>query len=542
MNTSHAPHTCTTPASSSRSDVPRTAQADDPGVSPLQTLPAVLPPPPARLWQQPERPYDGHLRVLHVATEVYPYVKTGGLGDILAALPVAQQGQGVDARVLLPGFPAILDGLDDLALVADLGSMMGAARVRVLWGRLRSTGVPAYVVDAPWYFRREGSPYLGPDNRDWSDNARRFALLGKVAAHLAWGDIDPVWQADVMHAHDWHAGLAPVYLRQNPVRRVRSVFSIHNLAYQGLFPLEAGAGLELEPWMLRAPDGLEYYGQGSFMKGGLVFADWVSTVSPRYAYEITTPEFGVGLDGVLLSRRDRLTGILNGIDQEVWNPATDTRISANYSVHDLGPKWINKERVQQILGLQVDPGRMLAVIVSRLTDQKGADLLLGVLPRMRELGIQLALVGSGDPALQESFRRAAEENPGSVAAVIGYDEPLSHQLIAGGDIILVPSRFEPCGLTQMYGLRYGTLPLVRRVGGLADTVHEYHDGQPSNGFVFQNADVHDFALALSRAADVWQDRGAWEWRMRTAMAADHGWGPAAHEYLEMYRRVLGDRY
>ena len=498
-------------------------------------------PPPARLWDRNEHAPDGRLRVLHVATEVYPLVKTGGLGDILAALPVAQQAQGVDARLLLPGFPAILDGLDDVGLVADLGSLMGAARVRVLWGRIRGSGIPAYVVDAPWYYRREGNPYLGPDNRDWPDNARRFALLGKVAAHLAWGDVDPIWKADVLHAHDWHAGLAPVYLSQNPVRRVRSVFSVHNLAYQGLFSPDDWATLALEPWMMRPMYGLEYHGWGSFMKGGLAFSDWLSTVSPRYAYEITTPEFGAGLDGLLLSRRDRLTGILNGIDQTVWNPQIDGLVPANYSAHDLNGKWVDKERVQHELGLAVDPGRMLAVMVSRLTDQKGADLLLGVLPKMRELGIQLALVGSGDPALQDAFRKAAQEAPGWVSVTIGYDEPLSHRLIAGGDLILVPSRFEPCGLTQMYGLRYGTLPLVRRVGGLADTVHEYHDGQPSNGFVFNRADVHDFALALARAADVWQDRGAWEWRMRTAMEVDHSWGPAAADYLAMYRQVLSDR-
>ena len=498
---------------------------------------------PAVIWQQPNRAPAGNVRVLHVTAEVYPQVKTGGLGDIAAALPTALLAQGVDARLLVPGYPAIIDNLEEVGLVADLGSLMGAARVRVLHGRLKESGLTAYVVDAPWYFRREGNPYLGPDHRDWSDNIRRFALLGWVGAHLAWGDIDAWWQADILHAHDWHAGLAPVYLSLNPVRRVKSVFSIHNLIYQGLFPLEEAPGLDLPPHILR-PGGarsLEYYGHGSFMKGGLVFADRLSTVSPRYAYEITTPEFGAGLDGLLLSRRDRLTGILNGIDQTVWNPQIDGLVPANYSAHDLNGKWVDKERVQHELGLAVDPGRMLAVMVSRLTDQKGADLLLGVLPKMRELGIQLALVGSGDPALQDAFRKAAQEAPGWVSVTIGYDEPLSHRLIAGGDLILVPSRFEPCGLTQMYGLRYGTLPLVRRVGGLADTVHEYHDGQPSNGFVFNRADVHDFALALARAADVWQDRGAWEWRMRTAMEVDHSWGPAAADYLAMYRQVLSDR-
>ena len=254
---------------------------------------------PAVIWQQPNRAPAGNVRVLHVTAEVYPQVKTGGLGDIAAALPTALLAQGVDARLLVPAYPAIIDNLEEVGLVADLGSLMGAARVRVLHGRLKESGLTAYVVDAPWYFRREGNPYLGPDHRDWSDNIRRFALLGWVGAHLAWGDIDAWWQADILHAHDWHAGLAPVYLSLNPVRRVKSVFSIHNLIYQGLFPLEEAPGLDLPPHILRpgVSRSLEYYGHGSFMKGGLVFADWLSTVSPRYAYEITTPEGGAGMQG-----------------------------------------------------------------------------------------------------------------------------------------------------------------------------------------------------------------------------------------------------
>lgn len=498
---------------------------------------------PAVIWQQPNRAPAGNVRVLHVTAEVYPQVKTGGLGDIAAALPTALLAQGVDARLLVPGYPAIIDNLEEVGLVADLGFLMGAARVRVLHGRLKVSGLTAYVVDAPWYFRREGSPYLGPDHRDWSDNIRRFALLGWVGAHLAWGDIDAWWQVDILHAHDWHAGLAPVYLSLNPVRRVKSVFSIHNLIYQGLFPLEEAPGLDLPPHILRpgVSRSLEYYGQGSFMKGGLAFSDWLSTVSPRYAYEITTPEGGAGMQGVLLERRERLSGILNGIDETVWDPQTDPLISANYSIHDLGRKVENKTRMQQELGLTVDPNRMLAVMISRLTNQKGADLVLQALPKMRELGIQLALLGSGDAHLQDAFRKAAEEAPDQVAVCIGYDERLAHRLISAGDLILVPSRFEPCGLTQMYGLRYGTLPLVSKVGGLADTVTEYLDGQPSNGFVFQGGQVLGLIDALERAAALWwHDRSGWEWRMRTAMEARHGWGPSAAEYLSLYQRLLGE--
>ena len=480
----------------------------------------------------------GPLRVLHVAAEVYPLVKTGGLGDIAAALPVALQAQGVDARLLVPGYPEILDGIPEHSLVAELGSVMGAGRVRLLFGRLPDSGVPAYILDAPWFFRRQGNPYLGPDARDWSDNVRRFALLGWVGAQLAAGGIDLIWHADVLHAHDWHAGLAPVYLRLNPGHRVRSVFSIHNLAYQGLFPLEEGAGLDLPPRMLR-PGGIEFYNQGSFMKGGLVFADWIGTVSPRYAQEITTPAFGCGLEGVLFERRERLTGILNGIDEAVWNPSADLLLPASFAAHDLAGKAVNKQRLQETMGLNVDPSRPLAVMVSRLTDQKGADLVLGALPWMRELGLQFALLGSGEHGLQDAFVRAAHENPGEVAVRIGYDEALSHLLVAGGDMILVPSRFEPCGLTQMYGLRYGTLPVVRSVGGLADTVREHESwGRPPNGFVFSRADVGDFSSALERAVGVWRDPGAWHWRIQQAMACQHGWGPAAAEYQALYRQVL----
>ena len=300
----------------------------------------------------------------------------------------------------------------------------------------------------------------------------------------------------------------------NPGHRVRSVFSIHNLAYQGLFPLEEGAGLDLPPRMLR-PGGIEFYNQGSFMKGGLVFADWLGTVSPRYAQEITTPAFGCGLEGVLFEQRERLTGILNGIDEAVWNPSADLLLPASFAAHDLAGKAVNKQRLQETIGLNVDPSRPLAVMVSRLTDQKGADLVLGALPWMRELGLQFALLGSGEHGLQDAFVRAAHENPGEVAVRIGYDEALSHLLVAGGDMILVPSRFEPCGLTQMYGLRYGTLPVVRSVGGLADTVREHESwGRPPNGFVFSRADVGDFSSALERAVGVWRDPGAWHWRRR----------------------------
>lgn len=479
-------------------------------------------------------------RVLHVAAEVFPLLKTGGLADVSAALPAALRERGVDARLVVPGFPAILAGLEATGTVAELGSAFGAARVRLLKSRMPDSGVPLYVVDAPWLYRRPGNPYLGPDNQDWPDNPERFALFGWVAAQLAAGCIDDDWQADILHAHDWHAALAPAYLRALPYNTVRSVYTIHNLAYQGLFPLAKAAELRLPEWMTRR-HGIEFYGHGSFMKAGLVYADRLTTVSPRYAYEITTKEFGAGLEGVLFERRDSLSGILNGIDDQVWSPEADPLLSAHYSARDLAGKARLKAGLQVEMGLQVDPSVPLAVMVSRLTDQKGADLLLAALPTMRNLGIQLALIGSGDPHLESAFRQAEELNPGWVAAHIGYDEPMSHRLIAGGDVILVPSRFEPCGLTQMYGLRYGTLPLVRNVGGLSDTVVEYGRGEHSagNGFVFNRADLDDFVAALNRMVSLWQDGSAWHARVLTAMGCDNGWSRSAEAYVALYRSLLG---
>ncbi|MDO5103101.1 MAG: glycogen synthase GlgA [Lautropia sp.] len=481
-----------------------------------------------------------HPRVLHVAAEVFPLLKTGGLADVAAALPAALRGRGVDARLVVPGFPAILAGVPAPEMVAELGSAFGAARVRLLKSVIPDSGVPVYIVDAPWLYRRPGNPYLGPDKQDWPDNTERFALFGWVAAQLAAGCIDEHWQADILHAHDWHAALAPAYLRARPYNTVRTIYTIHNLAYQGLFPLAKVASLGLPEWMTRR-NGIEFYGQASFMKAGLVYADRLTTVSPRYAYEITTKEFGVGLEGVLFERRDALSGILNGIDEQVWNPEHDHWLNTHYTAYDLAGKAKLKAALQADMGLNVDPAVPLAVMVSRLTDQKGADLLLAALPAMRNLGMQLALIGSGNPHFEEAFRQAAELDPGRVAVHIGYDEPMSHRLIAGGDIILVPSRFEPCGLTQMYGLRYGTLPVVRNVGGLSDTVVEFGRAEHSagNGFVFNRAELDDFVAALSRAASLWQDGSAWHARMLTAMGCDNGWSRSAEAYVGLYRALLG---
>ncbi|HVK55731.1 MAG TPA: glycogen synthase GlgA [Burkholderiales bacterium] len=480
------------------------------------------------------------MRVLYVAAEAYPLEKTGGLGDVTGALPPALIRQGLDVRLLLPGLPAIIKGMLDLKPVAKLEPAFSARAITLLAGRMPDSGVPAYVIDAPDLYERPGNPYLGPDGRDWGDNHQRFALLGSVAARLATGSLDSRWTADVIHSHDWHAGLAPAYASAQSGPRPGTVFTIHNLAYQGLFPYERYADLGLPPEFF-AVDGLEFYGQVSFMKAGLFFADRVTTVSPTYALEIHGPEEGCGLEGVISARGGAVKGILNGVDYQVWNPATDPVLPQDYTAANLKGKAACKAALQADLGLEIRPDTLLFCAVSRLTPQKGLDLALNALPEIIRQGGQLVLLGSGDADMEERFRQAAAKYPQSVSATIGYDEAFSHKIIAGSDVVLVPSRFEPCGLTQLYGLRYGTLPLVRRVGGLADTVLDANQSNLKNdtatGFVFESADVADFSDAVGRAFAAYGDRSIWSKLIRRAMAQNFSWDEAALEYASLYRDV-----
>jgi len=469
------------------------------------------------------------MRVLHVAAEVYPLVKTGGLADVVAALPPAQADAGAEVRLLLPGLPPVLDAVLSPKRVLDIGSAFGAMRVQLLRGRMPGTQLPVYVVDAPHLYRRGGSPYQTAQGQEWPDNLQRFALLGWVAAHLASEDADPAWAPDLVHAHDWHAALACAYMADHLPTAAASVYTVHNLAFQGLFPHDDWALLGLGSRFM-SPAGLEFHGQLSFMKAGLKFADKVSTVSPNYAREITTPEFGCGLDGVLRGRAGDVVGILNGIDPEVWNPARDTAIASRYDAERLERKHACRLALQQAHGLASDDQALLLTVVSRLTAQKGLDLVLQALPALVAEGVQFAVQGTGEPALEAAFRQAAVAHPGRVAVHIGYDEPRAHQLIAGADVIAVPSRFEPCGLTQLYGLRYGTPPVVRRVGGLADTVA---DGV--TGFVFDAATPAAFADAVRRAAARRASPTAWAAMQRAGMASDLSWAAPARQYLDLYR-------
>jgi len=480
------------------------------------------------------------LRVLQVAAEIFPWVKTGGLGDVIAALPPALARNGADARLLLPGYPPLRDALLGTRVVAQLGSTFGAATVEVRHGRLPGLDVPVYLIDSPYLFDRPGDPYLTPERSDWPDNPRRFGLLGWVAAHLGWGDVDRDWRADIVHAHDWHAALACAHLALHPGPRPASVYTVHNLAFVGEFDPVLLAELQL-PRSSFAPEGLEFHGKGSFMKAGLYYADQLTTVSPGYAREIQTSAFGCGFEGLLMRRAPVLAGVLNGVDTSVWNPAADPHLEARYDSGHLAGKATVKEQLQRSLGLRIDPRALLVGVVTRLAYQKGVDLLLQVMRTAAAEGMQLALLGSGDPQLERQLSQLAGELPESVSISFGYDDALSHRIIAGADVVAVPSRYEPCGLTQLYGLRYGSLPVVHAVGGLADTVVDATESNlladRATGFTFVNATEAALHATLHRAQRLYADAPRWQQVMRRAMAQDFSWDEAAARYLDLFMRV-----
>jgi starch synthase len=482
------------------------------------------------------------MRVLHVAAEIFPLVKTGGLADVLGALPQALIAQGADVRVLLPGLPAIADAVLHQKTVCEIGPAFGAARITLRLGHMPYSHVPVYVLDAPYLYRRDGSPYQDSAGHEWYDNVQRFGLLGWVAAHLAAGELDTGWEPELLHAHDWHAAMACAYVAAHPPTRAATVFTVHNLAYQGLFASGDFNLLGL-PSRFMASSALEFHGQLSFMKAGLKFARRVTTVSPTYAREIATPEFGFGLDGVIRGRGADVSGVLNGVDGAVWNPAKDSSLAQRYSAGELMGKARCKEALQHEFGLPPLSDAMLFSVVSRLTSQKGLDLMLAALPGLIQRGSQFVLQGAGEPALEAAFVAVAKAHPEQVAVRIGYDEAFAHRLIAGADAIVVPSRFEPCGLTQLYGLRYGTLPVVRRVGGLADTVVDASAEQVAanraTGFAFDAATPAALDLALQRAAATFARKPVWRSLMLRAMAQEFSWASAASQYLALYDSVVG---
>jgi starch synthase len=475
-------------------------------------------------------------RILFASSEVYPLSKTGGLADVSAALPMALRRIGADCRILVPGYHSVLHGIRDYREVANLEPLNLSVKVRLLRAELPDS-TPLYIADCPAFYQRGGGPYQNSRREDWPDNSERFALLSWLAALLASVHTPLDWRPDILHCNDWQTGLAPAYLHFMSGSKARTVMTIHNLAYQGIFPAKLLAPLGLPPESFRI-EGVEYYGKLSFLKAGLHYADKITTVSPTYAREIQSEPLGMGMQG-LLSRRTRdVVGILNGIDVEAWNPQTDPYLPLRYDADNLTGKRVCKDALLRELGLALEPDVPMLGVVSRLTQQKGLDLLLPIASRLIEGGTRLAVLGSGEHALERNFRALADRFPDRVATVIGYDEGLAHRVEAGADIFVMPSRFEPCGLNQMYSQRYGTPPVVHATGGLADTVTDTDIrrlvGSDATGFTFRDLTPQALLVAILRAQVLYYRKPVWETLMKNGMRRDFGWEKSARQYLELY--------
>jgi starch synthase len=482
------------------------------------------------------------LRVLSVASEAYPLIKTGGLADVVGALPLALAAEGVQTRTLIPGYPRVLAALgtvEALPLPAPVAAQARSAG-QLLAGKVQ--GLDVLVLDIPALFDRPGNPYVGPDGQDWPDNALRFAALSRAAAEIGLGALG-AWVPDVVHAHDWQAGLTPAYLHYHNGRRPGTMMTVHNLAFAGKVPLAMRSLLHL-PREALGMDGVEFYGSLSLLKAGLQFADRITTVSPSYAAEIVTPEGGMGFDGLLRGRGSALSGILNGIDDVDWNPKTDALLAKRYTATSIAGRIANKVALQERMGLDIDPDALLFGVVSRLTWQKGLDLLLKALPDLLGHGAQLAVLGAGDPGIEEGFRDAAMAHRGRVGCIIGYDETLAHTMQAGADALLVPSRFEPCGLTQLYALRYGAVPVVARVGGLADTVIDANpmalSAGVATGVQFFPVTSDTLSGAIAHTAELFGDRDVWKRMQANGMRTDVSWRGPARRYAALYRAISAE--
>jgi starch synthase len=472
------------------------------------------------------------LDILFVASELFPYVKTGGLGDVMAALPRAIRALGSDVRMLVPAYPAIRDAVKVQGEVTTFPDLMGGGPARIL--RAEAPGLPLYLLDQPAFFDRTGSPYGHPE-----DLPRRFAGLAWAAAHLGRTGDGSGWRPQILHGHDWPTGLMPAYVAYGDGPRPGTVMTIHNIAFQGRFPGSMLYDLQL-PRHAFTPQGVEFHGDIGFLKAGLQLADRLSTVSPTYAREIQLAG-GHGLEGLLAHRQDSLRGILNGVDREVWNPARDPHILSRYDLKHPSRRLPNRPDFQRRMGLHEDPTAPLFVAVSRLDPLKGLDLVLDNVDHFVASGAQLAVLGTGEFHAEAAFRQVAQRHPGRVAVFIGYDEPLAHRAFASVDVVLVPSRQEPCGLTQLYAQAYGALPLVRRTGGLADTVvgatpETLADGT-ATGIVFDMANGWALGEAINRTLALFQDAAAWRQVQRRGMLTEFGWAGPARAYLDLYASI-----
>lgn len=489
------------------------------------------------------------MRVLFATSEAYPLIKTGGLADVSGALPKAisqlKQFSG-DIKILIPGYNAVLTKLKNTQTIAQL-TVLGQA-CTLLTGKMPDSGMSVIAIQNAELYERTGGPYSDENGIDWVDNALRFGVLSRVASLLCSEQSPmPAWIPDLIQCNDWQTGLAPAYMKLVDNAKTKSILSIHNLAFQGCFDATWIEQLELPVENFQI-NGFEYYGQISFLKAGLFYADKLSTVSPTYAQEIQTKQFGFGLEGLLKTRQDDLTGILNGIDTHEWNPDSDVHLSKNYSNKRITGKKAVKHALQQQLGLQIDADAPLLGVVSRLTYQKGLDLLPDMMPKLIEPnksnphGCQFAILGSGDKVLESSFNALAERYPEQVAMNTGYHEHLSHNIMAGCDMFIMPSRFEPCGLNQLYGLAYGTPPIVTLTGGLADSVQDTNEMSLKNntatGFVVKNVNNASLLVTIERAIKIWQDKKTWRKIQRNGMQRNISWDSSAVSYLTLYEKTL----
>lgn len=482
---------------------------------------------------------DKSKKILFAASEAYPLIKTGGLGDVAGSLPAALKALKHDVRIIMPAYRESLRKLKGLELVSV--TLEGVPpSVRLLEGRFPGTSVKLLLVDSPPHFDRDGGPYLDDEGDDWLDNPERFAIFAKAVTAVALNQAGLEWQPDVVHCNDWQCGLIPALLSLHRPRPA-TLFTVHNLAYHGYFHPDTFELLGL-PKQLWGMHGLEFHGGLSFIKGGLAFADMINAVSPTYAQEIRGPLFGYGLEGLLNHRAGRLTGILNGVDYNEWNPATDPHLPHPFDHHDLSGKARNKLALQKQFGLPERADVPLLGLVGRLVEQKGIDLVLGILPGLLYQNAQLVVLGSGDKRFQLLLEQAAAAHPHNIAVHIGYSEPLAHQIEAGADMFLMPSRFEPCGLNQIYSLRYGTVPIVRRTGGLADTVVDASEANLANGsatgFQFEHANSDGLWWATNRAIGLYRDQpDLWRKMIVTGMKQDFSWKQSARHYLELYEQA-----
>jgi starch synthase len=478
-----------------------------------------------------------NLSVLCVASECFPLIKTGGLADVVGALPLALSDIGVETTVFLPGFPDVLSGLQGKKTAAKIKTLDGKA-AKLIRGKTQ-TGLSILALDAPHFFDFEGNPYLTDDGQNRPQNGEKFAAFSKIAADIARGEIGGKIY-DVLHAHDWQAGLCAAYLEAAKDSRVKTVLTIHNLAFQGLFPKALMDCLEL-PADYFGPEGLEYWDKVSFLKAAIAFSDHVTTVSPSYALEIQSDDGGMGFGGLLRSKANKLSGILNGIDLEVWNPAIDHEIAQNFSPDTPHIKAKNKQILQKSLGLRPISNGPLFTVISRLTTQKGLDILADMTDFIVSQGGQLALLGSGDKAIEAAFKAAAVKHPTEISVTIGYDEPFAHRLQAGADAIFIPSRFEPCGLTQLCAMRYGTIPIVGRVGGLNDTIIDANpmalDSGVATGIQFSPVNSHMLYSAISRTFNLFKKTDHWNEIVKNCLNQNVGWSKSAQTYKDLYKSL-----